>query len=193
MSADPTIESIAGMTPRVLARVAAVFYVLNIVTSLIAFSGRSQWAVTSGRVATAAYVVVTILFYYLFRPVNRNLSLVATFVGLLGSAWGVLGSLHLTPFRMSSLVFFGIYCLLIGCLILRSAYLPRILGALMVLAGLGWLTFISPQLVHTLSPYNYYPGGIGEILLTLWLLVLGVDSQRWSRQAAGLSPAGSVS
>ena len=73
MSADPTIESIAGMSPRVLARVAAVFYVLNIVTSLIAFSGRSQWAVTSGRVATAAYVVV--------RPALTPVQAGVTFAG----------------------------------------------------------------------------------------------------------------
>jgi len=43
------------------------------------------------------------------------------------------------------LVFFGVYCLLIGYLIFRSAFLPRILGVLMGFAGLGWLTFLSPN------------------------------------------------
>src|SRR5690242_15291776 len=51
------------------------------------------------------------------------------------------------------LVFFGLYCLLIGYLIIRSIFLPRILGALMALAGLGWLTFLAPPLVHDLAPY----------------------------------------
>jgi len=52
------------------------------------------------------------------------------------------------------LVFFGFYDLLIGYLIFRSAFLPRILGVLMAFAGLGWLTFLSPPLASHLSPYN---------------------------------------
>src|SRR6266540_4379122 len=52
-----------------------------------------------------------------------------------------------------SMVFFGFYCLLIGYLILRSAFLPRALGVLMAIAGLGWLTFLSPPLATSLSPY----------------------------------------
>jgi hypothetical protein len=50
------------------------------------------------------------------------------------------------------LVFFGLHCLLIGCLILRSTFLPRIVGALMVFAGFGWLTFLSPPVARSLSP-----------------------------------------
>jgi hypothetical protein len=80
-------------------------------------------------------------------------------------------------------VFFGFYCFLIGCLILRSTFLPRILGALMVLAGLGWLTFLSPQLAHSLDPYIRLPGVVGELSLTLWLLFAGVNVEKWKEQA----------
>jgi len=52
-----------------------------------------------------------------------------------------------------ALVFFGFFCLLIGYLIFKSTFLPRILGVLMALAGLGWLTFLSPPLTNYLSPY----------------------------------------
>jgi hypothetical protein len=88
------------------------------------------------------------------------------------------------------LVFFGLQCLLIGYLILRSTFLPRILGALMVFAGLGWLTFLSPPLAKSLSPYNMLPGGLGELSLTLWLLVLGVNVQRWKEQASAVVSMG---
>jgi len=81
------------------------------------------------------------------------------------------------------LVFFGFYCLLIGYLIFTSTFLPRILGALMVVAGLGWLTFLSPPLAKSLSPYVLAPGIVGEGLLTVWLLVKGVNVQRWNEQA----------
>lgn len=81
------------------------------------------------------------------------------------------------------LVFFGLHCLLIGCLILKSTFLPRLVGALMVLAGLGWLTFLSPPVAKSLSPYIMLPGALGELSLTVWLLLKGVNVQRWKEQA----------
>ena len=81
-------------------------------------------------------------------------------------------------------VFFGVYCLLIGYLIFRSSFLPRLLGVLMALAGLGWLTFLSPPLANRLSPYNLVLGFLAELALMLWLLVRGVNVQRWKEQAS---------
>lgn len=81
------------------------------------------------------------------------------------------------------LAFFGLYCLLLGCLILRSTFLPRIIGVFMTLAGFGYLTFLSPSLAAYLSPYNLVPAALGEGSLMLWLLVMGVNSQRWREQA----------
>jgi hypothetical protein len=57
-----------------------------------------------------------------------------------------------------AIVFNGFYCLLIGYLIFRSMFLPRILGALMAFAGLGWLTFLSTPLANHLSPYHLASG-----------------------------------
>jgi hypothetical protein len=57
----------------------------------------------------------------------------------------------------------------------------------MVIAGLGWLTFLSRPLAASLSPYHYVAGGIGEGLLTLWMLVVGVDATRWNEQASAHS------
>ncbi|MEN3368381.1 MAG: hypothetical protein V7609_524 [Verrucomicrobiota bacterium] len=80
------------------------------------------------------------------------------------------------------LVFFGLHCLGVGYLIFRSTFLPRIIGVLMMLAGVGWLTFLSPPLANNLAPFNMIPGGIGELSLTIWLLVKGVNVQRWREQ-----------
>jgi Domain of unknown function (DUF4386) len=73
-------------------------------------------------------------------------------------------------------VFFAFYCLLIGYLILRSTFLPRILGVLMMLAGLGWLIFLSPPLASSLARYIQVFGFLAEVSLMLWLLVRGVDA-----------------
>jgi len=83
-----------------------------------------------------------------------------------------------------ALVFFAMYDLLIGYLVLRSTFLPRFLGALMVFAGLGWLTFLYEPLADHLSPYIQVLGIIAEVLLMLWLLVMGVNAERWREQAA---------
>jgi hypothetical protein len=82
------------------------------------------------------------------------------------------------------LVLFGLFNLLIGCLIFRSTFLPRILGGLMALSGLGWLTFLSPPLANYVLPYVEVLGILAEALLMLWLLVKGVNEQRWKEQAS---------
>jgi hypothetical protein len=80
-------------------------------------------------------------------------------------------------------VFDGFSCLLIGYLIFRSSFLPRILGVLMAIAGLGWLTYLSPPFAKSLSPYNLALGILGQESLMLWLLAMGVNVQRWKEQA----------
>ncbi len=81
------------------------------------------------------------------------------------------------------LVFFGLWCVLTGYLIFRSTFLPRILGVLLAIDGLGWLTFLSPPLGVHLFPFIAAAAAVGEIPLELWLLVAGVNVQRWREQA----------
>ena len=82
-----------------------------------------------------------------------------------------------------ALVFFGFYALLTGYLIIRSTFLPRILGVLSVLAGLGWLSFLYPPLGYRVFPYVAAFGLLGAVALIFWLLVFGVNEQRWKEQA----------
>ena len=84
-----------------------------------------------------------------------------------------------------ALVFFGFYAPLTGYLIIRSTFLPRILGVLSVLGGLGWLSFLYLPLGYRLFPYIAAFGILGAASLLLWLLVFGVNEQRWKEQASG--------
>jgi hypothetical protein len=78
-----------------------------------------------------------------------------------------------------ALVLFAIFDLLIGYLIFTSTFLPRILGVLLMLAGVGWLTFVWAPLAAVMSPYVLPLGALAEILLMLWLLVKGVNVSAW--------------
>jgi hypothetical protein len=178
-----TANKLLDRSPRTKARIAGLFYLLTIVFGASALFGAGWLRSAMLLGSTLCYVAVTALFYSLFRAVNRNISTCAALLSLVGCALSILDLLHLDPFRMNPLGFFGCYCLLIGYLILRSKFLPRILGALMAFGGLGWLTFAYPPLASYLSPYNMAPGILGEAALTVWLLAFGVNEQRWNEQA----------
>lgn len=170
-------------SPQVLARTAGACYLITIVAGSTAlFLGANGAA--ANLIAGASYVAVTVLFYYVFRPVNRGLSFLAALLSLSGCVLSALSTLRVVSLPVNPLALFGFYCLLIGYLVFKSGFLPRVLGGLMAFGGLGWLTFLSPQLASYLSPYNFAPGILGETVLTLWLLVYGVDVAAWKQRVA---------
>lgn len=226
-----TIET----SPRLWARIAGVFYLLTIAmgvfaelfvrgtlvvrddaaataTNILAHESLYRSALVADLIMLVCYVAVTLLFYYLFKPVSRSLSLLAAFFSLIGIALLTVNCLsHIAPLiflenanylsafepiQMQALalmslrlhargytisgVFFGMYMLLLGYLIFRSNFLPRIVGALVAIGGLGnlidsFVTLLSPGLSSRLPDLAMF-GGIAELALTVWLLVMGVNA-----------------
>jgi hypothetical protein len=114
-------------------------------------------------------------------PVTAASPALAAFSSLMGLGFE---ALRWQPLGMNvAIVFSGCYCLLLGYLIFRSTFLPRYLGALMAVAGLSWLTYLSTPLADYLSPYNLAFGLLGESLVMLWLLVVTLNAQKWNEGA----------
>jgi hypothetical protein len=206
-----------------LARAAGIFYVMQVAfgpglialrqvfvatdaakttSNILAHESLFRLGFSGNLLATAAYIVVTALFYTLFKPVSRNISFLAACFSIIGCAVLAMSNVfYIAPLVAGgdvssvvflklyaqgfniSLVFFAFYCVCIGYLIFKSGFLPRVLGVGMALAGLGWLTFMSPALARSLYPYVMI-AGIGEAALTIWLIAFGVNRERWIERAA---------
>src|SRR5437762_10996299 len=87
------------------------------------------------------------------------------------------------------MVFFGIQCISIGYLVAQSTFLPRILGVILAIGGMCYViasfaNFLTPSFGPHLVPFMMPVALIGEGSLGLWLLVKGVNMQRWEEQAS---------
>src|SRR5438128_9729948 len=105
-------KPIAEASPRTKARIAGVFYLITFLAGIVALLFGRRLGVyfyAANLVATAAYIAVTLLFYSIFKPVNRGLSLLAAFFSFAGLVIGALSLLHLASSPVNNLVFFGFY------------------------------------------------------------------------------------
>jgi hypothetical protein len=177
-----TKEAVRSPLARLTGAVYLAYFTTSIGTAIIQPHVPEVLGKTGNGLGYALYAILTVLFYDLFKPVNRNVSLLAAVVGLTGCAVGFLDVFHVTTYHLNMLFFFGPYCLLIGYLIVGSMFLPHILGALMMLAGLGWLAFLIPAVAKHAAIEIEALGVAAEGLLMLWLLAMGVNVQKWQKQ-----------
>jgi hypothetical protein len=213
------MERMSSLSPSQMARIAGALYLVNILLGAFAIGVVSAVVVVSGdpaatarniqshellfRLGLAAHVVVTLtniglalLFYELFKVVNRQLAMLVVFFTLVATAIeaaGIAGQEASLSYSSAgydvSTVFFGGYALSIGYLVLRSTFMPRAIGALMLIDGVAYLgnsftTIVAPDFATHLVPYIQLPTLFGEGSLCLWMLIAGVDESRWRSRAA---------
>jgi hypothetical protein len=83
-----------------------------------------------------------------------------------------------------ALIFFGVESILGGWLVYRSGFLPRFLGVLSMIGGLGWLTYLWPPLGNQAFMFVALFALVGLTVKIGWLFIRGVDDARWRERAA---------
>jgi hypothetical protein len=83
---------------------------------------------------------------------------------------------------------FGFHLLLLGYLVYKSGFWPRILGILLLLASLGYLAqsyghILAPQYDDLLATIVLVLSIPGELVFTVWLLWKGIDVEKWEKRA----------
>jgi len=234
--------AVKEMSPRVKARIAGFLYLIVIVGGIFAEIFVRGRLVVSGDAAATAHNILThpllfrmgfavevfycacniplgLIFYELFKVVNKKVALLMVFFSLVGTAIEsvsllahvspviILGgaqalnaftaeqlqgaaymSLQLFEYGFAiALVFFGFFCLSLAYAIFKSTFFPRIIGGLLAVEGLLYLItsfakFISPAVAARVFPLLAV-SGLAEVSICLWLLVMGVNAEKWREQA----------
>lgn len=175
----------------------------------------SRLGIAAALAVLACGVALALILNILLRPVSKNLALFATVLILAGitaeamAALNALGALSLLGHNTNVLAvepgrdhnasgalgfsvahaFLGSSYLVLAYLIIQSGYLPRTLGALILVGGLGYLVkssvaVLAPDLTLRVYPAIMVPGFVAELSLGLWLMGNGVDMQAWTRVRA---------
>lgn len=180
------IQSIREATPKTRARLTGAVYFAYFVLAFAgtAFDPHGVTALSLNLASLAIYALLTVLFYFMFKPVSRAVSLLAALFSFAGCIFSLIQMLHLARYTVSPLVLFGFYLLLLGQLVVRSGFLPKILGVLLVPAGAGWLLFLLP-FTKPVNAVTEVFGIVAEGALCLWLLIAGVGPRRANKQSGG--------
>ena len=137
------------------------------------------------RLVQAVTIVASLVLYY------GALLILTGAVGTLGDQTNALALLALELHGHGydlGLVFFGVSSIILGYLFAASGYLPRALGLLMACAGAVYLVgsgtlFLAPDQAEGVQPLYVIPL-VSELTVALWLLIRGVNGERWAARAS---------
>ena len=148
--------------------------------------GLSLLAAFFGLMATATFAFAE-LFYFAPVVIMRGAGYLQSFTS---DQLNSLSLLSLKFYGFAGMVFtayYGIAWIVRACLMFRSGYLPRLLGVLMGVGGIGFLVrnfllILAPAYASDVLLMLMFPGGL---IMTVWLLWKGVDVAKWKAVSGG--------
>jgi hypothetical protein len=136
-------------------------------------------------IATAGFAMAEVLFFGVTRVLGGAAYLDTFSPDQLNTLALLLIKVSVVGQELFS-AFYGAGLVVVGYLIVRSGFLPWVLGALLGVGGLGFMfkTFAFMMAPRLASPILLAPVAVGGLGLTIWLLVKGVDVPKWQESAA---------
>jgi hypothetical protein len=156
---------------------AAMYYLLKPVSRSL-----SATAAVFGYVGSGIKILARLFFYAPLFVLSGSSSLSAFNQGQLEGISSLL-------LRINSLgagtacIFLGVNTVIVGYLMLRATFLPRVLGVLGIIGGAGWLSYLYPPLAGIVFMPVALFALFGCAVTIAWLLIRGVDERRWNQMA----------
>ena len=229
VTSDATKENLPLISPKTLARIAGLSYLLMSVPFVFAVQVRSRLVEAGDAAATvenirasatlfriafvadlvsgAWFLLTALALYQLLKHVHPLAAVamtafvaVSTAVGYLNTlnqfsaltiatspqytqAFGRAGSnalaMMFADIQSNGLtiqeLFWGMWLFPLGYLVIKSGYFPRLLGALLLVAGFSWVAQFFADFLMPAAPYFASFLGIGELIFAAWLVVKGVN------------------
>ncbi len=177
-----------GMVSDAVVFLTEVVLIAILYTLLKPVSHTLSLAAAAARLSMAVLQGVNLINYVLVLLLVSGASYLAVFSGAQLQA---LTYLFFDAYEYVALVwgfFFGLHTLLLGYLVYRSGYFPKLLGILLAIASFGYLldsfgNFLLPQYEELYASVVLVTALLGELLFAFWLLIKGVNAEGWRKRA----------
>ena len=126
--------------------------------------------------------IIAIALYVVLKPADKHLASLTTVLRLLYALTLIMGVLALAfksidaygyaSIKLLGYVFFALHIFILGYSVFKSAYIPKILGILLVVASFTYIIFfVDFQLPEALNVITMLTMAVAELSLSIWLLV----------------------
>jgi hypothetical protein len=173
--------------------------------NLVAFEYLFRFGILTSFLVQLINILLVLVLYKLLKPVSKNAAVLMAVFFLVSVPISMLNELnhlaalqfahHVTEWQAMMLclhlhkygmniasIFWGLWLLPMGYLVSKSGFLPKFLGTLLIIGGLGYLADV---LIFVLFPESKIMIGqytfMGEVLFPLWLLIKGVNEKKWKK------------
>lgn len=188
-------------------------------SNILANESLFRISIVSALLIQLVTLAVVLLLYKLLSPVHKTMARLMVIFILLGAPIAMLNELtnaailHLLtsggqnsvdqPYALMALflelhrygiqiagIFWGLWLFPMGYLVFKSNYIPKIIGILLMIGCFGYLAdsfifFLLPDFGVSFAEFMF----IGEVALPLWLLIMGVNVERWEKRTLELAQA----